>query len=371
LPRTLTNRLTLAALVWVISIPSAAATGQQRPPVMATVTANAPIYIEPKVLSIPLRTAAVGTRLEVLTEQGDWVQVRFGDPALGPRVGWVQANLLRIERPELQPMDLSVAPPVTTAPSRPAERTRPATNVEDEAEADEEPRDPYDFDRGWVDVNFGIAFASEDAYTTRVETTLFRETAIFQADYRWPLGAAFDFGGGVMLTKNFGVGVSFSGTAHMDVATVSATVPHPFRFNLPASATADTEEQLMKVESAAHIHAMFAAMPSPRVRTRVFGGPTFFRVQQDTIDDVIYLQTAPPLGSNAIRIISAPFSEAESDGWGFHVGGDVSVFFNRVVGVGGLVRYSRGTVDLIDLVGAVVEVETGGIQAAGGLRLKF
>jgi hypothetical protein len=82
-------------------------------PLMATVTAVAPIYVEPKILPIPLRTAAVGTRLEVLEEAGDWIRVRFSDPQFGPRVGFVMAKLVKIERPELQPMDLSL-------PSNPA-----------------------------------------------------------------------------------------------------------------------------------------------------------------------------------------------------------------------------------------------------------
>jgi hypothetical protein len=77
----------------------------------AVVTTVAPIYIGPKVQPVPLRTAAIGTRLEVLAEEGDWVQVRFGDPVLGPRVGWVQGQLIQIDRPELRPMDLSVAEP--------------------------------------------------------------------------------------------------------------------------------------------------------------------------------------------------------------------------------------------------------------------
>lgn len=118
-------------MFWAVTlcafIPLTAHAAQQR--LMATVTASAPIYIGPKVQPIPLRTAAVGTRLEVLAEEGDWVQVRFGDPVLGPRVGWVQAKLIRIERPELQPMDLSVPPerppsaePRATSPTRTADR---------------------------------------------------------------------------------------------------------------------------------------------------------------------------------------------------------------------------------------------------------
>ena len=56
-------------------------------PLLATVTAAAPIYIEAKVTQTPLRTAAVGTRLEVLEEAGAWVRVQFNDPQFGRRVG--------------------------------------------------------------------------------------------------------------------------------------------------------------------------------------------------------------------------------------------------------------------------------------------
>jgi hypothetical protein len=92
--------------------------GTRSQPLMATVTTVAPIYISPKEQPVPLRTAAVGTRLEVREEADGWVQVRFGDPVFGPRVGWVRAALIRIERPELQPMDLSVPVNEPLAPSQ-------------------------------------------------------------------------------------------------------------------------------------------------------------------------------------------------------------------------------------------------------------
>ena len=100
----------LAFVLLLVGCLPVVATGQSaRAPLMATVTANAPIYISPKIQT-PLRTAAVGTRLEVLEEAAEWTNVRFADPLLGPRVGWVETRLIRIERPELQPMDLSVNP---------------------------------------------------------------------------------------------------------------------------------------------------------------------------------------------------------------------------------------------------------------------
>lgn len=89
----------------------------------AVVTSNAPIYLKPEVLPVPLRTAAAGSLLEVLDEQGDWAQVQYQDPQYGRRIGWVQAQYLRVERPGLQPMDLSIRPELSPAPrdaARPA-----------------------------------------------------------------------------------------------------------------------------------------------------------------------------------------------------------------------------------------------------------
>ena len=117
---------------------------------------------------------------------------------------------------------------------------------------------------------------------------------------------------------------------------------------------------------------MINATPNAdRVRVRLFGGPTFFRVKADTIDDIRYNQVfLILLPVNSVDITTYNFSEAEGTGWGFHVGGDVSVFFSRVVGVGGFVRLSRGTVELEDFSGTY-DVKAGGFQTGGGLRLRF
>lgn len=184
--------LVLATAVVIVcgGLPNIALAGEQRAPLMATVKAVAPIYIGPKVQPTPLRTAAVGTRLEVLTEEGDWVQVRFGDPVLGPRVGWVQANLIQIERPELQPMDLSVEP------SRPAgaPRSRTATPGSDNSARSVGQVEPSGIQRtGFlIGLSAGPGFLSCE-------------------DCDWRTGFAFDFHVGGMVGPN--VGLMYDGVA--------------------------------------------------------------------------------------------------------------------------------------------------------------
>lgn len=86
----------------------------QAPGPGAVVTTVAPIYLQPGAQT-PLRVAKVGTLLKVLQEEGEWAEVEFTDPQFGRRVGWVEKKLLRISRPELEPMDLSVTPAAAPA----------------------------------------------------------------------------------------------------------------------------------------------------------------------------------------------------------------------------------------------------------------
>lgn len=88
---------------------------------LATVTTNAPIYAAAKETPTPLRVAAVGTRLRVLSTEGDWVQVEYNDPQLGRSVGWVLRHYISLTSDDLRPMDLSVieARPAPAAPDQP------------------------------------------------------------------------------------------------------------------------------------------------------------------------------------------------------------------------------------------------------------
>ena len=127
----------------------------------ASVVTAAPIYIQPGA-DVPLRVAAVGTSLNVLKEDGEWAQVEFNDPQWGRRIGWVQTKLIRITRPELQPMDLSVrdvAPPA----QRPEVRERPAQVPASNAGSSLHPQVRSGF---WFNIGMGYGTAGcEDCFT--------------------------------------------------------------------------------------------------------------------------------------------------------------------------------------------------------------
>jgi hypothetical protein len=337
----------------------------------AIVTTTAPIFVLPDSNRAPLRTAAVNTRLQVLEEKPEgWVRVEFQDPQFGKRVGFIEARYVKILRPELEPMDLSVGREPARAPDAP-KIAHPSTPP---AAQPLSPRRP--FARGWIDVNLGFAVPAESRYGTIFVGELFRETATLTADYHSPLGAEFDFGGGVMLTPAFGIGVSFAGTAHQDTAELGIRIPHPTFFDAHATDTETTDDKLVRSEGSVNIQAMFVSRVSDRITARVFAGPSYFRMRQDAVSNILFDQDflifSPVHSVDITTYRTATIEFEDGGGWGFHVGGDVNIFFTRVVGLGWFAKYSRGTVEVFEPLSEVDgEFKTGGFQTGGGLRLRF
>jgi hypothetical protein len=233
-----------------------------------------------------------------------------------------------------------------------------------------------DPEKGWLDVNFGIAKAAEESLGVTGSTTISSEQATFAAAYSFPQGAEFDFGGGYMFSPAIGLGVSISGTAHRDVAGLAIRIPHPLRFNAFATDATATDGELERTEGAFHLQAMIKApLPTDRVRLRFFTGPSYFRLKADAISNVNYEQLFQVFGpGNTVAITTYQTTEVESTAWGFHAGADAAVMFGRVFGLGGFMRFSRATATVEDaaaLGDGPVDVKLGGFQTGGGIRLRF
>src|SRR5204862_450979 len=74
--------------------------------------------------------------------------------------------------------------------------------------------------------------------------------------------------------------------------------------------------------------------------------------------------------TNVAELTEYEFVRIDGSGWGFHAGADGSLFFTRIVGVGGFAQYSRGAIDLENTVAtalgqqALVSVRAGGVGTA-------
>jgi hypothetical protein len=316
-----------------------------------------------------------GDELTVVEQSGTWYRVRT---AAGLE-GYVSSLLVEVvggtapaARPAPAPTAPTAAAPAPAAPpAAPAPPPSPDVAPADQGMA-QTSSGATDLHRYWLDLNLGVAVAAEDAYQAGFDTTLFGERARFDADYTFPRGASVDLGFGFMVTDVFGVGLSANGTAHKAPATISALIPHPRFFNAAASGSAETAVDIQRAESVVHLQGVVSVPMSDRLRLRLFGGPSYFRVKQDTVDDILYEQTAGIFTTaNTVTVTGARINESEATAWGFHLGGDASYFFTRNFGLGAFARISRATVELEDLVDLVVERKAGGFQAGGGLRIRF
>ena len=220
--------------------------------------------------------------------------------------------------------------------------------------------------RGFISVNGGVQATSSD-FSGSVPFTLFVEEGDFTANYQVESGPLFDVGGGVRVWRNLAVGGAVSAFSKDTAATVNANLPHPFFFNQDRRISG-TAENLARREVGIHIQALWIVPVNDNLRVAVFGGPTFFNINQELVTEVEFASTYP---FDEAEFTGVSTVEASESAVGVNVGVDVGYYFSRSVGVGGLVRFSRASVDLTPPSGDTVSTDAGGLQAMGGLRVRF
>jgi hypothetical protein len=219
---------------------------------------------------------------------------------------------------------------------------------------------------GWVGFN-GATQATATTFTDNVGFIEFHEDADFDADYAVGTGAVFDGGAGVRLANGIGFGVAVSRFERLDPVSLDARIPHPFFFDRPRS-LAGSEPDLTRLETAVHVEVRWFQSVSDTVELAVFGGPTLFNVRQDLVSAIGYDHAYP---YDEASLASATTAAASASTIGFHAGADVGFFFSETVGLGALIRYSGGSVDLPGEGEGTVAIDTGGFHVGGGLRLRF
>ena len=219
---------------------------------------------------------------------------------------------------------------------------------------------------GWVSFN-GATQATATTFTDNVGFIEFHEDADFDADYAVGTGVVFDGGAGVRLANGIGLGVAVSRFERLDPVSLDARIPHPFFFNRPRSLTG-TEADLTRLETAVHVEVRWFESVSDTVELAVFGGPTLFNVRQDLVTAIGYDHAYP---YDEASLASTTTAAASASAIGFHAGTDIGFFFSETVGMGALIRYSGGSVDLPGEGESLVPIDTGGFHIGAGLRLRF
>ena len=220
--------------------------------------------------------------------------------------------------------------------------------------------------RGFVSINGGYQASSTDFRDSLVFTE-FVEQGSVDSSYRVKSGPQFDIGGGARVWRSLGIGVGVTRFSKSSGASVTGKIPHPLFFNQPRSVEGEAAG-LKREELAVHIQAMAIVPGGERFSLAVFAGPSFFNVKQGIVQNLQYSQQYP--------YDTATFSGVDTDTpsestIGFNAGADVGYFFARHVGIGGVIRFSRASVDFTSIDGETLQADAGGVQAGAGLRLRF
>ena len=223
--------------------------------------------------------------------------------------------------------------------------------------------------RGRLAVQVNAAARSGAEWTQSLSSRVYGENARFEAAHEGRTGAAVDFGGSLRVWRRLSVGVAYTHLRKAGPAQITGAVPHPLRFGQDR-AFAYRTAVLAHRERATHIQAAWR-VPLRQVTgldVSVHGGPSFFNLTRGAVHGVRLEETGPPF--TTVRVTGAVEAEHTRNGWGGHVGVDVSYMFTPTLGVGGIVRFSGGSVALPSFAGTET-VAAGGLQTGGGLRVRF
>ena len=227
-------------------------------------------------------------------------------------------------------------------------------------------------DKLFVSVNFGIQVGDNSLERTST-FPLYDETATVDISQTINNGAFFDFSGAYKLRAyklrgELGVGMAYDFVSNSGDGTVSGSLPHPEEFEQPRTFTASADD-LAHSEHAFHFQAVWFVPFTDKVDFTISGGPSIFNVKQELIRGVTFSEIPPNFTS--VTIDSVEVIELRDSAWGFNIGADMTYALTPSIGVGGLIRYSHGTVEFNVSDTQTAEVTAGGFQIGGGVRFKF
>ena len=186
-------------------------------------------------------------------------------------------------------------------------------------------------------------------------------------EYDIDAGVGFDVGGFARVWRNLGAGVTLTQVSRTGEAAFSGRSPHPFFFGQPRTATTSASN-LDRTDTGVHVSAAYLRRSSGRFGLTVFGGPSFFSMKQDVVDDLTVTETYP---YDTVAIAAGARSDISTRAVGFHVGADATWYFTRRLGAGALLRYTAASKSVAIGTGESFDLEAGGLQIGVGLRFKF
>ncbi len=220
-------------------------------------------------------------------------------------------------------------------------------------------------ERVFISIN-GAVQTTKNPFTDRFGFEVGEEPGFTETEYPVEGAVVIDGSVAVRLWGPLAAGVAFSQFQRDEVVTTVSSVPHPFFFEMPREVIGDAE--VSRSERAVHVQAVLRFKVSRPVAISVFGGPSFFDLEQDVVSEIQYDEAFPYDTATFRRALT---TQVSGSAVGFNVGADVAWMFTRNVGIGGLARFSRATLGVDLPVGRSRSLEMGGFTGGGGLRIAF
>lgn len=216
-----------------------------------------------------------------------------------------------------------------------------------------------------VSVNAGVQ-TSATGLSDHFEFERDIETATVDVKYPIQPGVLFDAGVIVRLWKSLGAGVAVSRVTGDGSAQVDAQIPHPLYLQQPRAVSGE-QEGITHAETGVHLQVQYSIPIASRFTLVLSGGPSRLDVEQEVVTGVLYDQEYP---YDEATFRSATTRRSKASVTGFNAGADLRWMPGRI-GLGGLVRFTRGSVDLTTENNRRIRVRAGGVQVGGGIRIGF
>lgn len=214
-------------------------------------------------------------------------------------------------------------------------------------------------DKGFVNVNVGFQAGSQD-FTVATPFEIYGEEGTVTSTMETKVGGFFEVAAGYKVWRNLALGLGYSVGSGSSDASLNATVPDPLVFDSLRSVTASASD-ITHREQAIHITGTWMIPVTDKVDVGIAFGPTIFNVSQDVPNGVEVTEPGPSI----TRVNVEDIGETAV---GFHLGVDVTYLVTPRIGIGGLARFTRGSVDVEN---ASDSLKAGGFQIGVGARYRF
>jgi len=225
-------------------------------------------------------------------------------------------------------------------------------------------------DRVYLNVGFGVESGTSALADTRT-FLIYDETGTLASSADYTSGSLFDVGIGFRVWRNLSAGVSYHQEQNTADIKLTGSVPHPVFFNQPRSFSVIAGGEAFRKEKAVHVQLGWMLPIADKLDVLLFGGPSWFRLEQPTVDEVRIADQSSPFLQVTVNPTVVIRKKSPV---GFNVGADAAYMLwqndSVRVGAGVFFRYAVAKTSVL-LLSTEQSTDVGGLQIGFGGRLRF